>query len=87
MLLVGDHDFTAAAPAHSDLPALNLAGRLLAALQAEPGNSSTELLVQQYHIDAMGAAAWAALHATGKARVLDDPGPGKAIVPSPPSAR
>ena len=39
----------------------------------------TELLVQQYHVDAMGAAAWAALHATGKARILADPGAGKAI--------
>jgi hypothetical protein len=79
LLLVGDHDFTAAAPVHSDLPTVNLAERLLSALQQPGGGGCAELLVQQYHVDAMGAAAWAALHATGKARVLADPGVGKAI--------
>ena len=36
MLLVGDHDFSAAGPAHADLPTANLAVRLLAALSAPP---------------------------------------------------
>lgn len=42
-----------------------------------PGSS--ELLLQQYHVDAMGSAAWQLLHATGKAKVLPSPGVGKAI--------
>jgi hypothetical protein len=76
LLLVGDHDFAAAAPTHSDLPEVNLAGRLLAALQ--PGGCA-ELLLQQYHVDAMGPAAWAPLRATSKAKIIADPGEGKAV--------
>ena len=60
LLLVGDHDFS-----HG------LAGRLLEALRSS--NGSDELLLQQYHIDTMAPADWAAINATGKVRVLTPP--------------
>ena len=44
---------------------------LLEALRFSDG--SDELLLQQYHIDTMAPADWAAINATGKARVLMPP--------------
>ena len=67
LLLVGEQDFNAT----GDGGGATLAARLLAALKTE---SCTELLLQQYHVQSMVPADWAALNGTGKVRVVA-PGP------------
>ena len=62
LLLVGEQNFTATGDQGE-----TLAARLLAALKTK---TCTELLLQQYHVDSMAAADWAALKGTGKTRVI-----------------
>eukprot|EP01043_Picozoa_sp_COSAG02_P050066 COSAG02_NODE_5101_length_4629_cov_36.514128_2_plen_98_part_00 len=59
ILMVGEQDFSAAS---------GLTSRLLAALKSTKGPE--ELLLQQYHVDTMPSAAWAAINATGKAKIV-----------------
>jgi hypothetical protein len=59
ILLVGEQDFSATS---------GLTSRLLAALTSSKGVE--ELVLQQYHVDTMPAQAWAAINATGKARIV-----------------
>ena len=58
ILLVGEQDFSALS---------GLTSRLLAALKSK---GLEELLLQQYHVDTMPSAAWEAINATGKARIV-----------------
>ena len=63
LLLVGDHDFN-----RSDDRGTNgstLAERLVAAATA-PGSLVREVVLQRFHVNAMGGVAWAVLRATGK---------------------
>ena len=57
ILLVGDQNFSASS---------GLVPRLLSAL----ARNSSMLMLQPHHVDAMGAASWAALNATQRVRVL-----------------
>jgi hypothetical protein len=71
LLLVGEQDFGATGPGVG-----SLLTRLLTALHS---GSCERLLLQQYHVDAMPDAGWAALNATGKVTVLSVPTPSIAI--------